>query len=122
MTFSDDIRYKWKGVMEIADAHVGFLLERDPGERNVIDYASFYIEKNSGSVRWIVGDHQVLAGYGLSSWRNSPTRRGFDVLSSLQRSGSGLKPYRSSHEFWKTRGNGNHDRFSTWGMDCFIGA
>jgi hypothetical protein len=106
MTFSDDIRYKWKGVMEIADAHVGFLLERDPGERNVMDYASFYIEKHTGSIRWIVGDHQVLAGYGLSSWRNSPTRRGFDVLSSLQRSGSGLKPYRSSHEFWKTRGTG----------------
>ncbi len=106
MTLSDDIRYRWKGVMDIAETHVGFLLERDPGERNVMDYASFYIEKHSGSIRWIVGDHQVLAGYGLSSWRNSPTRRGFDVLSSLQRIGSGLKPYRSSHEFWKTRGTG----------------
>jgi hypothetical protein len=104
MTLSDDIRYRWKGIVDVGGSQVGFILERDPTERNVIDYGSIYIERESGSMRWIIGDHQILAGYGLSVWRNSSTRRGFDVLSSLQRSGSGLKPYRSSHEFWKIRG------------------
>ena len=45
MTASDDIRYRWKGVMEISDLHIGFLLERDPSERNVLDYASLYLEQ-----------------------------------------------------------------------------
>lgn len=106
MAASDDIRYRWKGLMEFGDIHVGFLFERDPNERNMLDYASFYIEQYSQTTKWIIGDHQVLAGYGLASWRNSPPRRGFDVLSALQRNGTGLKPYKSSHEFWRTRGTG----------------
>ncbi len=116
MTASDDIRYRWKGVMEISDLHIGFLLERDPSERNVLDYASLYLEQYTQSTKWIIGDHQVLAGYGLASWRNSPMRRGFDVLSALQRNGSGLKPYRSSHEFWRTRGAGMtvNSPYGTW--------
>lgn len=104
MSVSDDIRYRWRGSAEMGNQTFGFLLERDPEERKLIDHSAFYAEGTNGPIYWIIGDHQLHAGYGLTSWRTMPVRKGYDVISAVQRRGAGLKPYRSSHEYWGIRG------------------
>ncbi len=90
------IRGGWSG---------GFLLERDPGERGLADFASGYvIVPIADGMRLVVGDHQLQSGYGLLFGRSIPSIKGYASLTGMGRLGKGLKPYRSSIEYWALRG------------------
>ena len=103
---SKDLRYRWRGGANLEMGTVGFFLERDPGERKIGDFHSLYLLHSSARREWILGDHQLVAGFGLLAGRAFRVHKGFSSLSLLARPGQGLLPYRSTHEAWSNRGLG----------------
>ncbi len=106
MVFNDDTRYRWKINYGKNDYSTGLIVERDPGERKLVDHLSGYFIKKSDFGELLLGDYQIVTGYGLWSWRSVSTRKSFETISGLSRIGRGISPYRSSNEAWYIRGFG----------------
>lgn len=106
IVFNDDYRYRWKIKYNTDDFSAGLIAERDPNEKNLIDHLSGYISKKYDSGEFLIGDYQVVTGFGLWSWRSVSTRKSFESLDGLPRMGRGISPYRSSNEAWYLRGIG----------------
>jgi hypothetical protein len=106
MVFNDDYRYRWKFNYSTNDYSTGLIAERDPNENKLIDHISGYLTKKYNSGELIVGDYQIVSGFGLWSWRSVSTRKSFETIAGLPRIGRGISPYRSSNEAWYLRGIG----------------
>ena len=106
ITITNGIRHDLLLSVSFRDYHFNLLFEKDPGEQNILDHAVFSIQGNINSAQWIVGDYQLEGGYGLVTWRSTPAYKGFETINVLTRKGKGLKPYRSSNEYWSTKGFG----------------
>jgi len=106
VSFQNGARHDWRAIGSFDNYDYGILLEKDPGEQNILDHNSIYLKWNSTNMSLIVGDHQLVGGYGLVSWRTNSVHKGFATLNSLPRQGKGISGYRSSNEYWCTRGLG----------------
>jgi hypothetical protein len=106
MVIAKDVRYRWRMTGSPGKVQMGALVERDAGEPTLVDFGSGYLSGEYSRGRWIVGDHQIIAGYGLLLWRSTGAKKGFETVTTLLRPGRGLQPYRSSHEAWNLRGVG----------------
>ncbi len=104
ITFHDDVRYRWRTRVTWPKMILGLNLERDPGERLIADHVSGYLEGRSAKINWIIGDHQILYGYGLHLWRSTAGFKSYDTYGTALRRGRGIQPYRTSHEAWGLRG------------------
>jgi hypothetical protein len=103
---SRGLRYRWRGRANLETGTIGFFLERDPGERKIGDFYSLYLLHSGDHGEWILGDHQLVAGFGLLAGHAYRVNKGFSSLSLFTRPGQGLLPYRSTHEAWSNRGLG----------------
>lgn len=106
ISFQDGVRHDWRANGSSGNYDFGILLEKDPGEQNISDHNSMYLKWNSMDINLIAGDHQLIGGYGLISWRTISVHKGFASLNTLPRQGKGITGYRSSNEYWSTRGFG----------------
>jgi hypothetical protein len=106
MVFNDDYRYRWKFNYSANNYSAGLIAERDPNEKKLIDHLSGYLTKKYNHGELILGDYQIVTGFGLWSWRSVSTRKSFETLAGLPRIGRGIAPYRSSNEAWYLRGIG----------------
>jgi len=83
----------------------GFLMERDPSEPSLADFlsghAAFDLQPN---ITLITGDHRVYAGYGLLLGRSARPIKSTGSITSVARTGSGLRSFRSATEYWGLRG------------------
>lgn len=104
MVFNDDYRYRWKFNYNANDYSAGLIAERDPNEKKLIDHLSGYLFKKYSFGEVIIGDYQIVTGFGLWSWRSVSTRKSFETIAGLPRIGRGISPYRSSNEAWYLRG------------------
>ncbi len=106
IVFNDDYRYRWKFNYSSSDYSAGLIAERDPNEKKLIDHLSGYLTKKHKLGEVIVGDYQIVTGFGLWSWKSVSTRKSFETITGLPRIGRGIAPYRSSNESWYLRGIG----------------
>ena len=106
INFVDDVQYKWIGELNFEKFTFGFLGERDGEEINILDNYSTFIETRYGENQFIIGNFQMLSGYGLISWRTFPVKSDFGTINSALRRGRGIQPFRSGHESWAYRGFG----------------
>ncbi len=104
VVFSEDNRYRWKINYNHDAYRFGMIVERDPNESEITDHFSYSLSKQSNNNELIIGDYQIVSGYGLWSWRSVATRKGFESVTALSRMGSGASPYRSANEYWYIRG------------------
>jgi len=104
ITFQKGVRHDLRLRGTIGSVEYGTMIEKDPGEENIIDHQSLYFKKRSTSTNWLMGDHQLSFGYGLITWRSVSPYKSYDALKVLPRFGKGISGYRSSNEYWATRG------------------
>jgi len=118
MTANKDVRYSWRGEWTLSSERLGFFIERDPGETRIADRASGYLSGGNRHNQWVIGDHELILGYGLLSWRSVSVNKGFESIKTIPRRGNGLRAYRSSDESWNLRGVG-FQRKTTLGTGGF---
>jgi len=78
----------------------GFLVEKDAGEARLNDFQAGYAMVNAPEIssKFILGDFVVEAAEGLVLWRSIGFSKGSEVVSTLEKSGGGLRPYLSTDE------------------------
>ncbi len=104
IVYNDGWRHDWRSAIQVGNYDLHLLIEKDPGEVNILDHEILNISRQEKDYKWLIGDHQLIGGYGLITWRSTPVYKGFESVTVLPRVGKGLKPYRSSNEYWATRG------------------
>jgi len=116
LVFNDEYRYRWKLNYNLDKYSFGFIAERDPNESKLLDHTSGYFSKQFSSGKIILGDFQIVSGFGLWSWRSVATRKSFESLAGLPRMGRGISPYHSANEAWFIRGIGytKYTQFGSW--------
>lgn len=88
------------------DFSVGFISEKDPGEKNFLDYTAFHLQlQNKGSLRnLVVGDFLLQFGQGLVFSAGYAAGKGGEPVYTTRRSNLGAKPYNSLIENGSFRG------------------
>ncbi len=100
----------------------GGLTEKDPGEKNIVDFFSGFLSFSNGekSLRLILGDYVVEGGQGLALWRSSGATKGSEVIASATKNPRGLQPYTSSDENGFLRGGAIQARWGRLDVTAFI--
>ncbi|WP_259015290.1 helix-hairpin-helix domain-containing protein [Emticicia fluvialis] len=88
------------------DFQLGFVAEKDAGERNYLDFYSFHLQlKNKGKLKNLVlGDYQVQFGQGLVAGAGFFLGKGSEAVTTIRRSNMGIRPYSSLLEGGNLRG------------------
>ena len=84
----------------------GVVAEKDPGEAYGAGFVAGYLAAHDlGPVALLLaGDFDVEWGEGLVFWRGAAPGRGADAVTAALRSGTGIRPHRSSEEYDFLRG------------------
>lgn len=84
----------------ISEMEVGVLTKKDPGERTVTNFSTYFASFSVPSLaaRFIIGDYQMEDAEGLVFWRASAFGKGSDVIAPARKNGGGIHPYLSSDE------------------------
>lgn len=88
------------------DFQIGFVAEKDAGEKNYLDFYSFHFQlKNKGKLKNLVlGDYQVQFGQGLVAGAGFFLGKGSEAVTTIRRSNVGIRPYSSLLEGGNLRG------------------
>lgn len=88
------------------DFQVGFIVEKDAGEKNYLDYYTFHFQlRNKGRLKNLVlGDYQVQFGQGLICSAGFSLGKGSEAIATTRRSNLGIRPYGSLLEGGYFRG------------------
>jgi hypothetical protein len=79
---------------------VGFLVEKDAGEKRFDDFLSGFVSlktKNS-MLKVVLGDYLVEVAQGMTVWRSLAFSKGLDVIQPAKKSPRGIAPYISTDE------------------------
>lgn len=96
------------------DFQVGFIIEKDAGEKNYFDYYTFHFQlRNKGRVKnLILGDYQVQFGQGLICSAGFSLGKGSEAVATTRRGNIGIRPYGSLLEGGYFRGVATTYQFS----------
>ncbi|WP_052315363.1 helix-hairpin-helix domain-containing protein [Emticicia oligotrophica] len=88
------------------DFQVGFIVEKDAGEKHYLDFYTFHFQlKNKGNLRnLILGDYQAQFGQGLIMSAGFSLGKSSEAIATTRRSNLGLRPYGSLLEGGYFRG------------------
>ncbi|MCP9764368.1 ComEA family DNA-binding protein [Lacihabitans soyangensis] len=91
------------------DFSIGFVSEKDAGERNFLDYYNFHVQvQNKGIVKnLVVGDYLMQFGQGMIFSAGFAAGKGSEPVYTTRRSNVGIRPYNSVVENGSFRGIAN---------------
>ena len=95
------------------DFSVGFISEKDAGEKSLLDYNNFHLQvQNKGFIKNLVlGDYLIQFGQGLIFSAGFAPGKGSEPIYTTRRSNLGIKPYNSVLENGSMRGLANTLKF-----------
>ncbi len=88
------------------DFQVGFIVEKDAGEKNYLDFYTFHVQiRNKGKLKNLVlGDYQAQFGQGLIMSAGFALGKSSEAVATTRRSSLGVRPYGSLLEGGYFRG------------------
>jgi hypothetical protein len=91
------------------DFSIGFVSEKDAGEKNFMDYYNFHVQvQNKGIVKnLVVGDYLMQFGQGMIFSAGFAAGKGSEPVYTTRRSNIGIRPYNSVVENGSFRGVAN---------------
>jgi hypothetical protein len=91
------------------DFSIGFVSEKDAGERNFLDYYNFHVQvQNKGIVKnLVIGDYLIQFGQGMIFSAGFAAGKGSEPVYTTRRSNVGIRPYNSVVENGSFRGIAN---------------
>lgn len=88
------------------DFQIGLIIEKDAGEKNYLDYATFHFQiRDKGQLKnLIIGDYQMQFGQGLVASAGFSLGKSSEAVATTRRSSLGIRPYSSLVESGFFRG------------------
>jgi hypothetical protein len=103
----DPLKVYTRGRVKLGDRlEVGFLAEKDPGERRIDDLLSSYICLQQPPIQIILGNYQAQFAQGLTLWTGYSSYKGENVIQGVKRKGKGLIPYTPTDQLYSLNGLG----------------
>jgi hypothetical protein len=111
------IEYKLKGIILTGN----FTMEKDPGETNLADFKSFYLQASSSTfLKTVIGGDYVLNfGQGVGMWSGYSYSKGIESINSLKKKEKTLEPYASVNEIQFFRGAATGLNFGKYNFFLF---
>ncbi len=110
-----------RGRVKLGDRlEVGFLAEKDPGERKLDDLLSSYISLQQPPIQIILGNYQAQFAQGLTLWTGYSPYKGEDVIQGVKRKGRGLIPYTPTDQLYSLNGLGLKLSFRSLLISAFL--
>ncbi len=108
-------------VSKDKNIRVGFLTEKDPGEKSFNDFTTFHFyARDIGVVKnFVVGDFLFEFGQGLAIWSRYSVGKGIETVDILPRNAKGIIPYLSSDENLFLRGAAAQFSFNNFNFYTF---
>mgnify|MGYP001277101849 CR=1 FL=1 len=105
------------------DFSVGFISEKDAGEKSLLDYNNFHLQvQNKGFIKNLVlGDYLIQFGQGLIFSAGFAPGKGSEPIYTTRRSNLGIKPYNSVLENGSMRGLANTLKFKQIEITNIVG-
>jgi hypothetical protein len=105
------------------DFSVGFISEKDAGEKSLLDYNNFHLQvQNKGFIKNLVlGDYLIQFGQGLIFSAGFAPGKGSEPVYTTRRSNLGIKPYNSVLENGSMRGLANTLKFKQIEITTLVG-
>lgn len=105
------------------DYSLGFVSEKDAGEKNFLDYSNFHIQvQNKAFLKNIVlGDYLVQFGQGMIFSAGFAPGKGSEPVYTTRRGNLGIKPYNSVLENGSMRGLANTLKFKNLEITTMYG-
>jgi hypothetical protein len=100
---------------------LGFLSEKDPGEKNLTDFTAYHFSiKDMGIVKnLVIGDFNLNFGQGLALSKPYGVYKGGNVVTSVIKADRDIHPYLNSDENQFFRGVAANLSFSNFGLTAF---
>ena len=96
------------------------MIEKDAGEKAVIDFQSFYFDiKDFYNTRIIIGDYLCQFGQGLALWSPYGISKGASTVANISRNGRNIYPYSSTDENKYFRGMAAAGKFDKFILTAF---
>ncbi|MDN5354502.1 MAG: hypothetical protein PWQ09_1258 [Candidatus Cloacimonadota bacterium] len=98
------LKYYQKFQVASSDFRFGFLTQKDPGEKDIFDFYSYYLEFFNDNLHAVIGKYRLTWGLGLAF----ASKLGFSKTSQTSYTkfynSSYIDPYTSSYEIWDLQG------------------
>lgn len=112
-------RFRWQHPQDFS---IGWVTEKDPGERSYLDYTGFHIarQRPKGWTHQILGDFQIQFGQGLVWGAGHFIGKGGETIYSVRRGQGGLRPYTSIGERLALRGAAATYQWRKWYLTSLL--
>lgn len=100
---------------------LGFLTEKDPGEKSYTDFTTFHLQIRN--LDWlnnfVAGDYVLEFGQGLALWSPFGFSKGSDAIYPVKKKARYLRPYTSSTEYRFLRGAAANLQLNNFNLTAF---
>ena len=102
--FESTLKYYQRTLFEYDKFSFGFLSQKDEGEKDPIDFYSYFIEYNGNKIHSVLGKYRLAAGQGILFAPKLGMSKSGAATSVAVKKFKAIKPYTSSYEIWELEG------------------
>ena len=102
--FESTLKYYQRILFQYDKFSFGFLSQKDEGEKDPIDFYSYFIEYNGNKIHSVLGKYRLAAGQGILFAPKLGMSKSGAATSVAIKKFKTIKPYTSSYEIWELEG------------------
>ncbi len=116
------LKYLQKTILETNDFKLGFISQKDEGEKDPFDYYSYFMEYSPGKVlkSLLLGKYRLALGQGILFAPKLGMSKGGAATSVPVKKFNPIKPYTSSYEIWELEGATANIQVSPFNIIPFV--
>ena len=105
--FPSALKYFQKTIFKYNKFEFGFISQKDEGERNPLDFYSYFVQYKSDNILKgvVLGKYGLAFGQGILFASKLGTSKSAEATSTPLKKFNPIKPYKSSFEMWELEGS-----------------
>jgi len=120
--YPSTIKYFQKTLMDINAFRIGFISQKDEGERDPLDFYSYYIDYHSNNFlkHILIGKYRLALGQGILFAPKLGMSKSGAATSTPVKKFNPIKPYTSSYEIWELEGSAANIKLANFSLVPFV--
>lgn len=116
------LKYFQKTILNINNFKFGFISQKDEGERDPLDFYSYFVEYSSENFlkKFIIGKYRLALGQGILFAPKLGMSKSGASTSVPVKKFNPIKPYTSSYEIWELEGSALNIELSSFNLIPFF--
>ena len=120
--YPSTLKYFQKTILDLKKLKIGFISQKDEGEKDPLDFYSYFIEYTTDNFlkKCLIGKYRLALGQGILFASKLGTSKSGAATSTPIKKFHPIKPYTSSYEIWEMEGAAANLRFSYFNLIPFF--